>query len=328
MSRTRPVAAAFLVAATALAGCAADGAEDDPVRPVDALTWEADADPALEGLALAVGSPSRPVDRVLGWIAVEALMAAGADVTDDLALGDTRATREAQLAGLIDLYWETTGTGWLTLLRQIGPSQDPDQLYQDVRDEDLDENDIVWLPPAPADTGMAVAVAPSVADEREVTDLGGLAAALDEPEDGVVLCVAGADRTFDRSGPVALAEAADIRIRPRLVVPVAPAQLLDLIEDGSFCPFGLVDRLAPRLADTDLELLEDDIGAFVAEQPSVTIREDTHRRASGIDAVFEPVSAALDTDTLRGLVGRVTEEGEDPRDVARDWLTETDLASF
>ena len=96
-----------------------------------------------------MGSPSRPVDLLLGWIAAEALVAAGADVTDDLDLGDTQDTREAQLAGLVDLYWETTGTGWLALLREIGPSDDPEQLYEDVRDEDLEENGIVWLPPAP-----------------------------------------------------------------------------------------------------------------------------------------------------------------------------------
>ena len=86
---------------------------DEPIPPVDALTWEADVDEELEGLPIAVGSPSRPVDLLLGWIAVETLVAAGADVTDDLDLGDTQDTREAQLAGLVDLYWETTGTGWL-----------------------------------------------------------------------------------------------------------------------------------------------------------------------------------------------------------------------
>ena len=59
----------------------------------------------------------------------------------------------------------------------------------------------------------------------------------------------------------------------------------------------------------------------------MTIREDTHDSATGVDDLFAPVSAALDIDTLRGLVGRITEDGEDPRDVARDWLVEKGLAS-
>lgn len=319
--------ASGLIVAGLLAGCAAEVTEDDPVPPVDALTWETDVDAELEGVPLAVGSPSQPVDELLGWIAVEALVAAGADVTDDLALGDTQATREAQLAGLVDLYWETTGTGWLALLREIGPSDDPDQLYQDVRDEDLEENGIVWLPPAPADTGVGVVASPGVMEDLGISTLSGLAADLSEPQEGALVCVPSTDQPLDLAGLGALAEAADTRVRPRLVNLVPPDELIALVEDGTFCPFALVDRLDPQLGAADLEFLEDDIGAFVAEQPAVTIREDTHDTATGVDDLFAPVSAALDIDTLRGLVGRITEDGEDPRDVARGWLVEEGLAS-
>lgn len=309
------------------AGCAAEATDDDPVRPVDALDWERDVDAELEGVPLAVGSPSQPVDELLGWIAVEVLVAAGADVTDDLALGDTQATREAQLAGLIDLYWETTGTGWLALLREIGPSDDPAQLYEDVRDEDLEENDIVWLPPAPADAGVGIVGSPEVMEDLGVSTLSELAADLAEPQEGALVCVSSAGQPLDPAGLGALAEAADTRVRPRLVNPVAPRRLIDLVEEGTFCPFALVEHLDPALAAADLEFLEDGIGAFVAEQPAVTIREDTHDTATGVDDLFEPVSAALDTDTLRGLVGRITEDDEDPRDVARAWLVEEGFAS-
>jgi len=325
--RARPLVAVALLVALAL-GCVAEVTEDEPVQPVDALSWEEDVDADLEGVPVAVGSPSAPVDELLGWIAVESLVAAGADVTDDLALGDTQATREAQLAGLIDLYWETTGTGWLALLREIGPSDDPVQLYEDVRDEDLDENGIVWLPPAPANAGVGVVGSPEVMEDLGISAVSELAAALAEPQEGALVCVSSADQLLDPAGLAALAEAADSRVRPRLVNPVSPRRLIALTEDGTFCPFALVDRLNPELAAADLEFLEDDLGAFVAEQPAVTIREDTHDTAPGVDDLFAPVSAALDTDTLRDLVGRITEDDEDPRDVARDWLVEEGLASF
>jgi len=325
--RAGPLVAVALLGALA-AGCAAEVTEDEPVQPVDALTWEQDVDADLAGVPVAVGSPSAPVDELLGWIAVEALVAAGADATEDLALGDTQATREAQLAGLIDLYWETTGTGWLALLREIGPSDDPAQLYEDVRDEDLDENGIVWLPPAPADTGVGVVGSPEVLEDLDISTLSDLAAALAEPQEGALVCVSSTDQPLDPAGLAALAEAADSRVRPRLVNPVPPRRLIELTEEGTFCPFALVDRLNPELAAADLEFLDDDLGAFVAEQPAVTIREDTHDTAPGVDDLLAPVSAALDTETLRGLVGRITEDDEDPRDVARDWLVEEGLASF
>lgn len=329
MSRRWRSTASVLAAVLALvlaAGCAADLPADEPLRPVDALGWAEPVDPELDGVGLAVGSQDGVSEELLGWLAVEALVAAGAEVTTELSLGDVTATREAQLAGLIDLYWETTGTGWLALLREIGPSPDPEQLYVDVRDEDRDENGIVWLAPAPADTGSGIVASPAAADALGIDTLGGLAQALDDTEEGVVVCVSAADQPLDSAGLAALANAAEVRIRPRVVNPVPDRQLVDLVEDATFCPFALVDRLDPRLDDADVEFLEDDLGVFVIQNPSVTIREDTFASASGVESLFEPVSAALDTETLRGLVARVTEDGEDPRDVARAWLVEEGFA--
>ena len=325
MRRAVPVVGMLLVAGL-LAACASDVPDSEPTRPADALTWTTEVDEAIDGLPIAVGSQSRPVDLLLGWIATETLVAAGADVTDDLNLGDTQTTRDAQLAGLIDLYWETTGTGWLALLREIGPSADPEQLYEDVRDEDLEENGIVWLPPAPADTGIGIVASPAVIEERGIVDLSALAAALEDPDAGLKVCVSAVDQPLDSSGLSALADAADVRIRPRLVNPVSPSEIIELTEEGTFCPFALVDRLNVRLADADVTFLNDDLGAFVAEQPSVTIRQDTYDMASGLDDLFAPVAAALDIDTLRDLVARIIEDDEDPRTVARGWLVEEGLA--
>jgi osmoprotectant transport system substrate-binding protein len=325
LRRTVPVVGMLLVAGL-LAGCASDVPESEPTRPADALTWATEVDEEIDGLPIAVGSQSRPVDLLLGWIANETLVAAGADVTDDLNLGDTQTTRDAQLAGLIDLYWETTGTGWLALLREIGPSADAEQLYEDVRDEDLEENGIVWLPPAPADTGVGIVASPGVIEDRGIVDLSALAAALEDPDDGLAVCVSAVDQPLDSSGLSALADAADVRIRPRLVNPVSPSEIIALSEEGTFCPFALVDRLNVGLADADVTFLNDDLGAFVAEQPSVTIREDTYDMASGLDELFAPVAAALDIDTLRDLVARIIEDDEDPRAVAREWLVEEGLA--
>jgi osmoprotectant transport system substrate-binding protein len=320
------VAAATAVALLVAAGCAADIPEEEPVRPPDALTLTGDVDPDLENVPIAVGSQDGDAEEILGSIAVEVLEAAGMDVTEDLALGDSQATREAQLAGLIDLTWETTGTGWLGLLREIGPSQDPEQLYEDVREEDLEENGIVWLPPAPADAGLGVVANPEVAEDLGIGTLSDLATALTELQEGVVVCVSSARRPLDPAGVAALADAAGVRIRPRVVNLQPDAELFELTEDGTYCPFALVNRLDPRLEDTALEFLEDDLGAFVAQQPAVTVRADTSDLAPGIDDLFAPISAALDTEALRGLVAEVVDEHQLPRSVARDWLVDEGFA--
>jgi osmoprotectant transport system substrate-binding protein len=277
---------------------------------------------------VAIGSPEGARDEVLGWLAAESLVAAGAHVADRIGMGDSRANREDQLAGLIDLYWEETGTGWTDLLREIGPSADPAELYEAVRDEDLEENGVVWLEPSPAETGLGVIVAPEVAEELGIEDLGDLAEALDEREDGVVICVRGSSPPLDPDGVPAIAAAADVRILPRTVTPVPDGQLVDLVEQGAFCPFGLIDRLAPDLEGAGVRYLDDDLGAFTVQNPAVTVREDTMTGLTGVEDLFAPISERLDTVTLRELVEDVEVDGADPREVAREWLVEEGLAEF
>ncbi|HEY8058430.1 MAG TPA: hypothetical protein VID94_06750, partial [Acidimicrobiales bacterium] len=74
MRRPVPVVGMLLVAGL-LAGCASDVPEAEPARPADALTWATDVDEEIDGLPIAVGSQSRPVDLLLGWIANETLVA-------------------------------------------------------------------------------------------------------------------------------------------------------------------------------------------------------------------------------------------------------------
>jgi len=60
---------------------------------------------------LRVGSKEFAEQLILGQIAVAALGAAGAKVTDRTGLTGTEGAREALTSGEIDLYWEYTGTG-------------------------------------------------------------------------------------------------------------------------------------------------------------------------------------------------------------------------
>ena len=75
--------------------------------------------------------------------------------------------------------------GWPSCGRSA-PARTPSSSTQDVRDEDLEENGIVWLPPAPADAGLGVVAEPEVAEDLGIGTLSDLATALSELEEGVV----------------------------------------------------------------------------------------------------------------------------------------------
>ena len=324
MTARRAVAVA-VVAALLAAACAGDTPELSGGPPDDALTWTATPADDLGAVRITVGSRQVGHHQVLGWATYEVAAALGADVRADIARGGSTANREAQLAGLIDVYWETTGTAWVQLLREFGPSGEPDQLYDDVAEADSEENDIDWLAPAGVNTGTALVMAPGVADELGIESLSDLDQLADDP-DRFALCLArnGGFRG-DPQGLVSLRRSLDVRLRAADLVDVRAGELIELTEVGAFCPVSVVTLTDPQLLDADVVVLEDDVGAFPVETPAPTLRTDVLVDVPDLEPALAAVAASIDLDDLRAMNRRVA-DGEDPHRMARDWLIDEGLA--
>ncbi|MBW3606575.1 MAG: hypothetical protein KY460_17040, partial [Actinobacteria bacterium] len=83
-------------------------------EPTDGEDPEAADGTDLSGASLTVGSKEFTEQLILGQITIQALEAAGATVEDQTGLVGSTTVREALLSGEIDMYWEYTGTGWIT----------------------------------------------------------------------------------------------------------------------------------------------------------------------------------------------------------------------
>ena len=324
--RARTRAVALLIALLASA-CANDIPEDDPATDgADHLDWTADPDVDLDGADLAVGSKDLPEQEILGWIAVEALRAAGADVTEEIGLGRTVVTREAELAGLIDAYWEYTGTGWVDVLQQGEPPSDPDELYESVRDRDEDRNSVTWLPPAPLNSAFAFAARPEVLEELEVRSLADLADVIRDDPEQVSLCLDTATDFDERPDGLRRFERAhDVNVPAAQVTSLPTDELYAATEVGAFCTVGQVYNTDPRLADADLAVLEDD-GTFVNYNPSFTIRSEVLDDNPDVEEVSDVLTERLTDETMRELRAAVEIDGDPPRAVARSWLRAQGIA--
>jgi osmoprotectant transport system substrate-binding protein len=326
-AKGRSLAAVLVVLLAASAAASCSDAVDDP-GPADptALRWEGD-DVDLEGVDLAVGSKEPAAQRVLGYLALEALRSAGADVEDQINLGGTVANRQALLAGLIDLSWEYPAVGWEDLLQRTEPDTDPVALAEDVRERDLEENDVSWLEPSPAGLGYGFVVAPEVRADEDLVGVQDVADAIDDRPDEVVLCTAEDDPFLtDPDGLQRFRETTEIGLDATRV-PALPAEdLYAALEPGGFCTVGAVRLGEPAIDEAGLEVLEGD-GVFLPLQPTVVVRHDVLTDAPEIEDVLDEVSAALTTDELRSLTAQVEQGGEDPRDVAREWLVSQGFAS-
>jgi osmoprotectant transport system substrate-binding protein len=215
------------------------------------------------------------------------------------------------------------------LLREIGPSSDPEELADAVTETDLDENGIAWLAPAPADSSFALATGPNVVDDLAVTTISDLGASLADDTEGVVVCLPeGGTFRDDPTGLPALGRALEAPVDEEEVVLVPAADLVPAVEVGVFCPFGQVLRTSPQLLGADLQLLEDDVGAFLIRNPTVTVRAEVLTEFPEMADVLDPIAAALTDEALRALNGAVVVDGAEPRTVAREWLVDEGLADL
>lgn len=94
---------------------------------------------------------------------------------------------------------------------------------------------------------------------------------------------------------------------------------------GSSCEFGEVLSTDARIVSNDLLVLDDDQSFFVPYQGAFTLRQETLDQYPEIADIIAPISEALTSDVVTELNGRVDNDGEEPRDVAEDWLTEQGL---
>jgi osmoprotectant transport system permease protein len=122
-----------------------------------------------------VGSKEFTEQLILGQIAILALRDAGYNVVDKTGLGGTLICREGLTKGEIDLYWEYTGTAWLTFLGHDEPITIAQEAYDKVAAQDLEENDLVWGAYAAFDNTYTVMMREDRAKELGIVSLSDLA---------------------------------------------------------------------------------------------------------------------------------------------------------
>jgi osmoprotectant transport system substrate-binding protein len=306
--------ALVLASAAALASCSLG---DPAPSNVDAGSLAEGA--ALDGVSLTVGGKEFTEQLVLCEITAEALESAGASVDRSCGMSGTSSVRSALESGDIDLYWEYTGTGWLTHLGESKVIPDPQELYRQLDAEDTRENGITWLEPAPANNTYAVALAKETADQLGISTLSDYAELARNDSDKAGFC--GAAEFFGRDdGWPGLQDAYGFDLPDGDVSELAAGAVYNSIDKGSPCTFGEVFATDGRISALDLTVLRDDQHYFPVYNPSVSIDADVLEENPDIEKVLAPLAEALDDATLQKLNAEVDVDGKTPEDVSKDWL--------
>ena len=297
------------VAALALSGCAAS---DESSSGGTLSEYD------LSGVSVAVGSKDFDEQLILGEMMVAAFEAAGAEVDNKVNLGGTNVARAALESGEIDIYMEYNGTGWTVHLGQSDPSFDPEVLTSGVRDMDLAENSIVWVGRSPFNNTYGFASSPEVTEANGgAFDLKSMMEYVRDNSDAVV-CM---ESEFpSRPDGLILTEThagIDLPDNQQLILDTG---IIYTETANNNCDFGEVFTTDGRIPALGLTLVTDP-GVNILYNVSGTIRQDKYNEApEAFDGIIEAVLAPLDNIKMAELNCKLSAEGEDPADVARDFL--------
>lgn len=277
----------------------------------------------LSGIDVAVGSKDFDEQLLLGEMMVQAFEAAGATVENKVDLGGTNVARSALESGEIDVYMEYNGTGWTQHLGLENPSFDSEELTRSVRERDLDENGIVWIGRSPFNNTYGFVSSPARTEANgEAFDIQSMVDYLEANPDAS-LCL---ESEFpSRSDGLVLTETYAGYDIPDDQITILDTGIIYTETAADNCDFGEVFTTDGRISALELTLVEDP-GVNIVYNVSMTMRREKYEEApEAFDALAKLLLTPLDNDRMAALNARVSAEGEDPADVARDYLVEEGL---
>lgn len=275
---------------------------------------------------ITIGSKIDTEGSVLAQIVRLMLEANDIAVIDRSGFGTTAVVRQALLAGEIDLYPEYTGTALTFFDDQDLPtdlSTKAQELYDTVKRLDLELNDVVWLGRSPANNTWAIAVPQALADEFGLATMADVA---DYVNAGNTFKLAASQEFVDRADALPAFESTyGFKLTDDQLVILAGGNTTQTETAAANGTDGVNAAMAygtdGAIAALSLVSLTDPEGAVATYQPAPIVRGEVAAAYPQLGSILDPVFASLDEATLSDLNGRVAVNGENPADVASDYLT-------
>jgi osmoprotectant transport system substrate-binding protein len=272
----------------------------------------------LKGASFNVGSKDFTESILLGKITEAVLKAHGASTSDKTNIKGSTATRSALTSGDIDMYWDYTGTGWITYLKNTKPISDPQAQFDAVKEADV-KNGVAWLPMAPMNNTYAFAFRSSAAGELNVKTLSDVAALSKSDPSKVTFCIESEFSTRDDGFP-GVTKAYGIDVPSGNIKSLDTGVIYTETAKGKTCNFGEVFATDGRIKGLGLTVLEDDKHFFPNYNASLTMKQTLLDKYPALATIFAPVSAKLTNDVMTQLNSKVDTDGLDPDDVAKEWV--------
>lgn len=293
----------LLLSSLIMAGCAGDSNGKGPIE---------------------VGSKIDTEGALLAHTIMLLLEDNGFEVIDKSEFGPTQIVRNALISGEIDIYPEYTGNGAFFF-----DGTDPEvwknaaQGYETVKQLDLENNDIVWLTPAPANNTWAISVVAALSEDEGLSTLDDLAGYLNGG--GYFKLACSEEFVTSPAALPAFQDAYGFELTDSQLLVLAGGNTAQTQQAAAQGIDGVNAAMAygtdGSLAALGLKILEDPRGAQPVYEPAPTIRREVFEQYPEIGDILGPAFQSLTLETLQALNARIALDGEQAALVARDFLT-------
>jgi len=273
---------------------------------------------SLKSAPIKVGSKDFDEQLLLGQVAMVALQAAGAAPVDKTNIQGSNNTRLALTGKDIDVYWEYTGTAWISYLKKTKPIDDSQKQFDAVVKADAKKG-VTWWDRAPANNTYALAQTQATKAKYGVKTLSDYAALAKKDPAAASVCVESEFQSRDDGFP-------GVQKTYGFTLPTPSEHLLDTavvyteLNKGGTCNFGEVYTTDGRVASLKLDVIKDDKKFFPIYNPAISVGTDVSTKYPELEALFKPIADKLTTETLLALNKQVSVDGKKPRVVAEDWM--------
>jgi osmoprotectant transport system substrate-binding protein len=264
-----------------------------------------------------VGSKEFTEQLLLGQISILALEDAGFKVEDKTGVAGSDKVRLALENGDFDLYWEYTGTAWLSFLQHDEPITDSQEAYEKVSDEDL-ANDLIWLQYAPLNNTYTMMMRREDSEKLGIKTLSDLSEYINENPGQLATAI---DHEFSirPDGYPGVQERYGFNQGQDDIAIMDLGIMYKTLRDGQV-DIAMGFATDSRIEAFDLVNLEDDKAFFPVYNGAPVIRRETLENNPEIKDVLEKIAPLLDTETMTKLNYEVDINEREPKEVAKEWL--------
>lgn len=310
--RWTALATGALLLAGSLTGC---GLDVNAALPFDIRPGSIKPVPELAGVDITVGSKAFTENTLLGYMAEMALSAAGAHVIDLTGIQGSNSARQALVNDQLNMYYEYTGTAWISYQGNTEPIPDERGQFDAVAAADARQG-LTWLDYSPVNDTYAFATTQAFAQQNHLKTNSDMTAFLKAHPNQASYCLETEFASRQDGFPGA---------RKAYGFPEGNVKIFGIgaiyasIADGS-CNFGEIFSTDGRIAGLHLTVLQDDKKFFPQYNAAPTVRTDFLAAHPQLRQVLAPISAAIDNQQMIQLCEKVDVEGQDAGKVAHDWM--------